>query len=66
MMQLYTTNRLLVYEKEKICLKTTTFVVFCFTSKAIVVNASWYGRCDFDVLNFFSETSLLRHSTLSD
>ena len=23
-------------------------------------------RCDFDVLNFFSETSVLRHSTLSD
>ena len=23
-------------------------------------------RCDFIVLNFFSETSVLRHSTLSD
>ena len=23
-------------------------------------------RCDFNVLNFFSETSVLRHSTLSD
>ena len=39
---------------------------FCFTSTAIVVDASWNGRCDFDVLNFFSETSLLRQSTLSD
>ena len=40
--------------------------IFCFTSKAIVVDASWYGRCDLDVLNFFSETRLLNHSTLSD
>ena len=49
-----------------LCLLITTIVVFCFTSKAFVVDASWYGRCDFDVLNFLSETSVLRHSSLSD